>query len=82
MAKTIVQNATKQSSYIFADDVTITFENGTITTPNFIIGDLNDSNATLVENVTAPADWFGNKYLFENNTFTVDPNWVDPSAEE
>ena len=81
MAKTIIQNATKQSSYVFDDDVTITFENGVITTPNFIIGDLNDTNATLVENVTAPADWYGNKYLYDSGVWTEDPSWVDPAVE-
>ena len=82
MAKTIIQNGTKQSSYIFDDDVAIQLTDSTIITPNFIIGDLNSGNATLVTDVTPPEDWFGNKYLYDNETWTQDPNWVDPNAEE
>lgn len=81
MAKTIIQNSTKLSKYIFEDDVTITFENGMITTPDFIIGDLNDTNATLVEGVTAPADWFGNKYTHDGGVWTEDSSWVEPDVE-
>lgn len=84
MAKTIIQNATKQSSYIFEDDVAIQLTDSTIITPNFIIGDLNSENATLVYDVTPPEDWFGNKYLYDvdTETWTQDPNWADPNAEE
>ena len=82
MAKTIIQNSTRLSKYVFEDDVTITFKDGQIITPDFIIGDLNDTNATLVENVTAPADWYGNKYKYEaaSDTWTVDSQFVDPRA--
>ena len=81
MAKTIIQNATKQSSYIFEDDVAIQLTDSTIITPNFIIGDLNSGNATLVTGVTPPEDWFGNKYLYDDGSWIPDPNWVDPNAE-
>ena len=82
MAKTIIQNATKKSSYIFDDDVAIQITDTTIITPNFIVSDLNSGNSTLVENVTPPEDWFGNKYLYEDGVWTQDPNWVDPANEE
>ena len=80
MAKTIIQNATKQSSYIFEDDVAIQLTDSTIITPNFIIGDLNSGNATLVTDVTPPADWYGNKYLYEDGVWTQDPNWAPAEA--
>ena len=82
MAKTIIQNATKQSSYIFEDDVAVQLTDSTIITPSFIIGDLNSGNATLVENVTPPADWFGNKYLYDAGSWIPDPNWTDPNVQE
>ena len=82
MAKTIIQNATKKSSYIFDDDVAIQITDTTIITPNFIVSDLNSGNSTLVENVTPPEDWFGNKYLYDSGVWTEDPNWVDPAVAD
>lgn len=45
--------------------------------PNFNIGDLNSTNAVLVENVTPPEDWRGCKYLYDG-AWTLNPKWVDP----
>ena len=67
--KTIVDVTLKQSKYIFEDDVPIEMEEDRIVTPNFIIGDLNSKNSILYENVTAPDDWFGNKYKYINNVY-------------
>ena len=47
----------------------------------FIIGDMNNANATLIENVIPPEDWRGCKYLFENGVWTVNPNWTDPNIK-
>lgn len=80
--KTIVHNETKLSKYIFEDAVAISIESDKIVTPNFIIGDLNTSNSSLIESVTAPEDWSGNKYTFENDTWTLNPDWVDPATVE
>ena len=38
---------------------------------------MNDTNASLIENVTPPQDWIGNKYKFENDEFVINPDWVD-----
>lgn len=84
--KTIVETSTGLSKYLLADDVTVisTASNITVGDPaEFIIGDLNNSNVTITENVTnAPADWSGNKYTFDGTTWTLNPNWVDPDAED
>jgi len=82
--KTIVENATNLSKYLFDDDKQVDMQTGQINMGapanlDFIIGDLNSGNATLHENVTnAPADWTGNKYTFDGTTWTQDSNWVDP----
>jgi hypothetical protein len=84
--KTIVENATNLSKYLFEDDKAVDMQAGQINVGDpanldFIIGDLNSGNSTLHENVTdAPADWFGNKYTYDGTTWTQDPNWVDPDA--
>ncbi len=84
--KTIVETSTKLSKYLLADDVTITATSDNITVGDpakFIIGDLNSSNATITENVTnAPSDWVGNKYKLDGSTWSANPDWVDPDAEE
>ena len=84
--KTIVETSTKLSKYLLADNVTITATADNITVgdpPQFIIADLNSSNATITENVTnAPSDWTGNKYKLDGTTWSANPDWVDPEAEE
>jgi hypothetical protein len=84
--KTIVENATNLSKYLFDDDKAVDMQAGQINVGDpasldFIIGDLNSENSTLHENVTdAPTDWIGNKYTYDGTTWTQDPNWVDPDA--
>jgi hypothetical protein len=83
--KTIVETATELSKYLLDDSVTITVNSDYIVVGDpaqFVIGDLNSSNATITENVTnAPSDWTGNKYTFDGTTWTLNLDWVDPDAE-
>lgn len=76
--KTLIQNTTNVSKYLFEDSINISIESDKIMAPDFIISDLNSNNATLVEGVTAPEDWTGCKYLYENSAWVVNPNWVEP----
>ena len=84
--KTIVETSTKLSKYLLADDVAITAtaDNITVGDPaQFIIGDLNSTTVTIAENVTnAPSDWTGNKYKLDGTTWSANPDWVDPEAED
>lgn len=85
--KTIIENSTNISKYLFEDDKAIDIQADKINVGDpanldFIIGDLNSNNATLHENVTnSPADWAGCKYMFDGTTWTQNPDWVDPNAE-
>ena len=63
---------------MFANSVAITMAADSITTPNFIIGDMNTSNCTLVEGVTAPAGWVGCKHTFDGTTWAVNSVYVAP----
>ena len=84
--KTIVETSTGLSKYLLADDVTITSNADNIVVGDpaqFIIGDLNSGTVTITENVTnEPSDWVGNKYKLDGTTWSANPDWVDPDAEE
>ena len=86
--KTIVDNATNTSRYLLADDkpVNVTASHIEVGDPanlDFIIGDLNSDNATVIESVTEPDDWFGCKYTCASDgTWTAVEGWVDPRTAE
>ena len=77
--KTIIENLTKLSKYLFEDSKPVSMGSERITVgdssaPDFYINDLNSSNATLIENVTdSPSDWKGGKYTYDPS---ADPKWV------
>ena len=83
--KTIIDNETRTSKYLVADDYVI---NATETQTSmgdpvdFIIGDLNSTNSTIIEGVSEPDDWFGCKYLVnESDEFVAIEGWVDPRTQ-
>lgn len=78
--KTVVENASGESKYLVADDGQVTMFADRIVMQDFIVCDLNASNATLHENVTPPEDWAGCKYLFDGASWTLNPNWSDPAS--
>lgn len=82
MSKTITFNDSNRSAYVFDDSVEVALHAdriviGNPSSPELIIMDMNSGNATLHENVTAPDDWYGGKYLYDGS-WTVKPDWVDP----
>lgn len=46
------------------------------------ISDMNNANSTIFEGVTVPTDWAGHKYKFDGETWTQNPDWVDPEATD
>ena len=75
------------SKYLFADDKPVNMkadciEVGDPANLDFIIGDMNSSNATLIEDVTEPDDWYGCKYNYVNDAWELCPDRVDPRLEE
>lgn len=90
--KTIIENSTKLSKYLLDDATPVTFlvdriNVGDPDNLDFIISDLNEGNASLIENVVnVPEEWFGNKYTFDVDRgsaeqWTQDPDWIDPESE-
>lgn len=79
--KTIVETSTNLSKYLLNDDeiVIATDDHIVVGDPvKFFIADLNQKNAIVYEGVNAPADWFGNKYTFDGNEWSISPNWIEP----
>lgn len=73
------------SKYLFADDKAVVVKADCIEIGNpieFIISDLKSSNATLIEGVTEPDDWYGCKYNYVNGAWELCPDWVDPRLEQ
>lgn len=69
--KTIILKDSKVSIYLFDDDKNIDIANDKITVgkanlPDFYIADCNSENCELVNNVIAPDDWEGHKYIYDN----------------
>ena len=77
--QTITFNDSNISTYIFEDGDTLTATAENITCPEFIIGDMNSSNAAVYTGVTPPGDWQGGKYLFDGTSWTTNENWTDPT---
>jgi len=84
--KTIVcdQNCSK---YLVADDYSVVvsaerIEMGDPANLDFIIGDLNSSNSTVIEGVTTPDDWYGGKYsCAADGTWAEIAGWADPRVD-
>ena len=81
--KTLVKDGI--SVYLFANDkvVNTTATRTEIGPPvELIAGDCNTSNSVMYTGVTAPENWIGLRYLFDGTTWSDNPAWVDPTAEE
>ena len=76
--KTIVENSTNHSIFVFEDDDEIIMEETRIVAPNYIIACNSKNDSKLYENVTVPDDWFGRKYFFDGTTWELDPNFKSP----
>jgi hypothetical protein len=90
--KVIVENETKLAKYLLQDNTPVEILENMIKVgdPNnldFIIGDLNSSNATMIESVVntrianADVDWMGNKYIYDGG-WQENPDWVEPEESE
>ncbi len=76
--KTVTKNINNLSVYLFEDTVNFTIEADRITTPKFIVSDLNSSNCTVHNNVTAPNDWVGSKYIYDGSSWSISPDYTTP----
>lgn len=84
--KTIIETETTCSKYLLDDDKQVNIKDNCIEVGDpanldFIIGDMNSGNATLIESVTAPDDWCGCKYNYVNGVWEICSDWVDEQHE-
>lgn len=90
MSKTITRKSNNVSVFVLHNDATVdlaatpnaTVRGNTGGSVDFDISELNSSNATVHEGVTAPGDWQGNRYTFDGTTWTEVDGWVDPKEAE
>ena len=83
--KTIVDNATNTSRYLLADDASVTMGADSITVGDpaeFIISDLNSTNATVIEGVDEPTEWMGCKYTYDGTSWAEVDGWTAPEFPE
>lgn len=80
--KTLTRNSDGMSLYVFDDDMSVAMEASQVLIGDplqLTIADCNSSNVTLHTGVSAPEDWAGHKYFFDGTTWTLNPDWVDPT---
>jgi hypothetical protein len=81
MMQTITKN--QSSCYLFDDSYIVeigesqTFVQGEF---SFYIADCNSENAKVFMDVTPPADWVANKYLFDGHVWDVNPDYIEPTG--
>jgi hypothetical protein len=81
--KTIVRNEDGISIYLLDADTEIEMLENQIIVGSpikFIIADYNSESARVHENVTAPDDWRGWKYIFDGKKWSENPDYVPPDA--
>jgi hypothetical protein len=79
--KTIIENTTNISKYIFEDDASVTIGSDSTATPDSVIADMNSSNCTMVTGVTPPEDWTGNKYTYSEGAWSANSDYEELPAE-
>lgn len=78
--KTLVKIPENVSLYLFANDKPVVIGGDVIVGEpvEFIISDCDAGNSVMYENVTAPNDWAGCKYLFDGTNWTLNPGYIPP----
>lgn len=80
--QTIITTEDNVSKYVFEDGVNINITEDCIETPVFKIMDLNTSNAAVVDCSTIPADWYGCKYIYEGNSWSLNTDFEEQQPIE
>tara|TARA_R110002110_G_scaffold317455_3_gene530239 strand:+ start:95 stop:475 length:381 start_codon:yes stop_codon:yes gene_type:complete len=81
MSKTLTFKNNNHSAWLFDDSKQLTITEtethvGNPSNVDFNIGDMDSTNSTLHEGVTAPANWQGHRYTFDGSTWTEIPAWT------
>lgn len=82
--KTIVENATNLSKFLFENDKRVIMHSTHIDVGpeeklDFIVACHSTEDCTLYENITGPEEeWYGNKWHFDGTAWKLVENWIDP----
>lgn len=80
--KTITLNSDNRSIITAQDTDVVTVESNHVVRNEERIYGIGAATVTLHEGVTVPEDWSSSKYFFDGSTWTLNPDWVDPEAEQ
>lgn len=78
--KTITVSESATSVYVFENTDQVTLGDENIVCPDFIIGDLNATTATMHTDVTPPEDWISGRYTLDGTDWTQVVGWIDQST--
>ncbi len=83
--KTLVNTSTKISKYLMEDSVPVHIGSNYTSIKNSgtnHIWDLKSDNTILYQNITdAPSDWANGKYKYDGETWTKNPDYVEPKSD-
>lgn len=80
--KTLVEKNTNVSIHLWHDTYAVTMdENGYVVNENEQMQDFNSNTADIVLAPEVPDDWMGGRYMFVNNEWHANPNWIDPNIQ-
>ena len=84
--KTIVQNGTNISKFIFDNDKRVIMgetqiEIGPAEKLELIVACHSKNDCTVHTDVTPPDDWTGNKYCFDGTSWSENSDYEEPTGE-
>lgn len=69
--KTLIEKSTRLSKFIIEDSIHVDIQENHVLIPDLKICDMNLNNSELIEDVTPPEDWEGNKYCCIDGEFIL-----------
>lgn len=67
--KVIVEKASRKTKYVVPDEQEIIADECTVQIESMVVCDLNVNSIEIIEGVTIPEDWTGNKYCYDQERF-------------
>ena len=83
--KIIVRNIDNAAIYCLADDEIVSLNKEQMiigNPPKFLVNDCNNENVTIYDGITAPDDWRGEKYLYVDGEWLLNPDYIEPVIEQ
>ena len=75
--KTVVEKSTGRARYLVEDFVELILSSNHIVVDGIKIYDLDVNSSEVFQDINPPADWESGKYLFKDNEWSQQPDWID-----